>query len=92
MKLEILSIPNNKSHGRCSCPTQLLKCYCDIVSPVLANFLKKSISLGAYPSKLKMSKILPLYKANDELQTSFTIVKLKHNFEKRMYNSEARQV
>ena len=66
VKLKILSIPKNKSHGLYSCPTQLLKCSCDIISPVLANFLNKSISLGAYPSKLKMSKIIPIYKADDE--------------------------
>ena len=62
VKLEILSIPNNKSHGLYSCRTKLLKCSCDIISPVLAYFLNKSVSLGAYPSKLKMSKIIPIYK------------------------------
>ena len=55
VKLEILSIPNNKSHGLYSCPTQLLKCSCDTISPVLANFRNKFVSLGAYPFKLKNS-------------------------------------
>ena len=66
VKLEILSIPNNKSSGLYSCSAQLLKRSCDIISPVLANFLNKSVSLGAYPSKLKMSKVIPVYKADDE--------------------------
>ena len=43
VKLEILSIPNNKSHGLYSCPTKLLKCPCDIISPVLAKFLSLSV-------------------------------------------------
>lgn len=53
-----VSISNNKSHGLCSCLPQLLKCSYDIISPFLANFLNKSVSPGACPSKLKMSKII----------------------------------
>ena len=49
VKLEILSIPNNKSSGLYSCSAQLLKRSCDIISPVLANFLNKSVSLGPTP-------------------------------------------
>ena len=30
VKQEILSLPNNQSYGLYSCPTQLLKCSCDI--------------------------------------------------------------
>ena len=91
VKLEILSIPKNKSHGLYSCPTQLLKCSCDIISPVLANLLNKSISLGAYPSKLKMSKIIPIYKADDETDAcNYRPISLLSNFnrifEKIMYN------
>ena len=91
VKLEILAIPKNKSHGLYSCPTKLLKCSCDIISPVLANFLNKSISLGAYPSKLKMSKIIPVYKADDETDAcNYRPISLLSNlniiFEKIMYN------
>ena len=91
VKLEILSIPNNKSHGLYSCPTKLLKCSCDIMSPVLANFLNKSVSLGEYPSKLKMSKIIPIYRADDETDAcNYRPISLLSNFnrifEKIMYN------
>ena len=68
VKLEILSIPNNKSSGLYSCPTQLLKRSCDIISPVLANFLNKSVGLRAYPSKMRISKVIPVYKADDETE------------------------
>ena len=91
VKLEILSIPNNKSSGLYSCPTQLLKRSCDIISPVLANFLNKSVSLGVYPSKLKMSKVIPVYKADDETDAcNYRPISLLSNFnrifEKIMYN------
>ena len=80
-KLEILSIPKNKSHGLYSCPTQLFKCSCDIISPVLGNFLNKSISLGAYPSKLKMSKIIPIYKDDNETDAcNYRPISLFSNF------------
>ena len=62
-----------------------------MISPVLANFLNKSVSLGAYPSKLKMSKIIPIYKADDETDAcNYRLISLLSNFnrifEKIMYN------
>ena len=91
VKLEILSIPNNKSSGLYSCSAQLLKRSCDIISPVLANFLNKSVSLGAYPSKLIMFKVIPVYKADDETDAcNYRPISLLSNFnrifEKIMYN------
>ena len=91
VKLEILSIPNNKSSGLYSCSAQLLKRSCDIISSVLANFLNKSVSLGAYPSKLKMSKVIPVYKADDETDAcNYRPISLLSNFnrilEYIMYN------
>lgn len=91
VKLEILSIPNNKSSGLYSCSAQLLKRFCDIISSVLANFLNKSVSLGAYPSKLKMSKVIPVYKADDKKDAcNYRPISLLSNFnrifEKVMYN------
>ena len=80
-----------KSSGLYSCPTQLLKRSCDIISPVLANFLNKSVSLGAYPSKLIMFKVIPVYKADDETDAcNYRPISLLSNFnrifEKIMYN------
>ena len=57
--LQILSIPNSKSHGLYSCPTQLLKCSSEVISPVLSDILNTSVSLRAYAKKLKMSKVIP---------------------------------
>ena len=61
VKQEILSLPNDKSCGLHSCPTQLLKCSCNIISPALSHIFNLSVMLGAYPSKLKISKITPIY-------------------------------
>ena len=70
VKQEILSLPNNKSYGLYSCPTQLLKCSCNILSPVLSNIFNTSITSGVHPSKLKISKITPIFKSEDETDAS----------------------
>ena len=46
IKTEILSLPNNKSHGLYSSPTKLLKCSIDIIAPVLSEVFSISISLN----------------------------------------------
>ena len=66
VKLEIGCIPNNKSHGLYSCPPRLLKCSANVISSVLADMINSSILSGVYPSKLKMAKIVPVYKADDD--------------------------
>ena len=64
--MEISCIPKNKSHGLYSCPTQLLKCSSNAISGILADILNISISTGVYPSKLKMAKIIPIFKQDDD--------------------------
>ena len=51
---KIGSLSNNKSHGSYSFPAQILKCFCDTISPILSDIINISIELVAYPSKLKM--------------------------------------
>ena len=65
VELEILRIPINKSHGLYSCPTQLLKYSSNVISSTLAEIINLSISTGMYPTKLKMAKIIPIFKAED---------------------------
>lgn len=95
VKFEILSLSNNKSHGLYSCPVQLLKCASNIFSPILAEIFNISISLGAYPSKLKLSKITAIFKSDDETDTlNYRPISLLSNFnkifEKIMYNRMVR--
>ena len=68
VKQQILSQRNNKSCGLYSCPTQLLKCACNIISPALSHIFNLSVMLGTYPSKLKISKITPIYKSEAHCQ------------------------
>ena len=65
VQLEVLSTPSNKAHGLYSCPTYLLKQGSDIISIPLANLINLSISQGVYPAKLKISKIVAIFKSDD---------------------------
>lgn len=65
VKLEILSMSNNKSYGFYSCPVSILKHASDIISDVLTKIFNKSIDLGTFPSKLKMAKVIPIFKSDD---------------------------
>lgn len=64
VRLEILSIPNAKSHRLYSCPTQMLKHAHQYLSEPLALLINTSVFQGAYPTKLKLSKVVPIFKAN----------------------------
>ena len=81
MELEILGIPNNKSHSLCSCPTQLLKYSSNVISSTLAEIINLSISTGMYPTKLKMAKIIPIFKAEDNTNANnYRPISLLSNF------------
>ena len=67
LKLEIMSMPANKSHGFYSCPTFILKYACDSIKAILTDIFHLSMETGNYPSKLKMAKVIPIFKADDEL-------------------------
>ena len=68
VKLEISSISNNKSYGLYSSPTKLLKLSKDIIAPIISEIFNISVNLGIYPPKLKMSKIIPIFKNDDETE------------------------
>ena len=65
-KTNILSLPCKKSHGLYSSPTKLLKCSTGIIALVLSELFIISISLGRYPTKLKLSKNVPVFKSDHE--------------------------
>ena len=67
VETEILSIPNKETYGLYSCPTLLLKYASDIVSLPLASLLNVSVSQGVYPAKLKLSKIVLVFKSGTSL-------------------------
>ena len=65
VNLEILSMSNNKSYGFYSFPVSILKHASVVISDVLAKIFNKSIDLGTFPSKLKMAKVIPIFKSDD---------------------------
>jgi hypothetical protein len=53
-----------------SSPTNLLKCSRAIISHILSEILNTSIKSGIYPANLKIAKIIPVYKGEDETDAS----------------------
>ena len=66
VKLEILSMPCNKSYGFYSCPVSILQSTSNIVSDIIVQIFNKSVDSGNYPSKLKMAKVIPIFKSDNE--------------------------
>ena len=81
VRLEILSIHNGKSHGLYSCPTQMLKHAHQYLSEPLALLINTSVFQGAYPAKLKLPKVVPVFKANDAFDANnYRPISLLSNF------------
>ena len=59
-------MPCNKSYGFYSCPVSILKSTSYIISDIIAQILNKSVDSGNSPSKLKMAKVIPIFKSDDE--------------------------
>ena len=53
-----------------SSPTNLLKCSRAIISHILSEILNTSIKSGIYPANLKIAKIIPVHKGEDETDAS----------------------
>ena len=90
VETEIRSFSNKKACGLYSCPTLLLKYASDIVSLPIATLLNVSVSQGVYPAKLKLLKIVPVFKSGDELDANncrpiSLLSNFNRIFEKLMY-------
>lgn len=91
VECEIMLTPNNKSYGLYSCPVSILKLSKEIISTPLADLLNISVENGTYPSKLKMAKIIPVFKSDDDTNpNNYRPISLlsvfNRIFEKLMYN------
>ena len=81
VRLGFLSIPYGKFHGHYSCPTQMLKHAHQYLSEPLALLINTSVFQGAYPAKLKLSKVVPVFKADDASDAkNYRSISLLSNF------------
>lgn len=67
---QIMALSCNKTYGLYSCPIELLKAAKHTISYHLAKLFNLSVLTGKYPAKLKISKVVPVYKSDDESDPS----------------------
>ena len=65
-----MTTPINKVYGLYSFPTRILRSAKHIISQPLSLLINKSLENGVYPSKLKLAKVIPIYKSDDESDPS----------------------
>ena len=87
---QIQALPLYKSYGMFSCPVKILKGCKHIISQPLANIYNLSVIQDKHPSKLELSKIVPVYKDDDEScasnhQSISLLSMFNRIFEKLMY-------
>ena len=87
----IFSLNQNKSDGPNSIPIKILKLLNKDISDQLAILFNQSFSSGIFPSILKTSKIIPIYKKGSKLECSnYRPISLLYNIDKilerLMYN------
>ncbi len=89
--LDLINLLNSaKSVGPNSIPTKLLKVIGPFISPCLASLVNESFQVGIFPSKLKVAKVVSLFKkGNPELASNYRPISLlsifSKLFEKLMY-------
>jgi hypothetical protein len=72
-----------KAHGLYSCPICILKCARHILSEPLAELMNKSVVGRKYPARLKHSKVIPIFKKNEETDpTNYRPISLLSIFNK----------
>ena len=88
---DIINILNpSKSVGPNSIPIKLLKIIGSSISPVLALIVNQSFQSGIFPDKLKIAKVISLFKkGNPEMPSNYRPISLlpifSKIFEKLMY-------
>jgi hypothetical protein len=79
----ILSLSSNKSSGPNSIPIKILKLIHQDISFPLSNIINLSFTKGRFPSTLKLSKVIPVFKKGSPLESSnYRPISLLSNIEK----------
>ena len=63
---EITTLPENKAYGLYSSPAKLLKLARSLISLPLAEIFNQSILTGIYSAKFKLTKVIPVFKDDDD--------------------------
>jgi len=71
-------------------PSFIYKYFSDMMSPILAAFFNESSEIGIFPERLKLARVVPVYKSGDKLNVTnyrpiSTLSFLSKVFEKLMY-------
>lgn len=88
----IKSLKNTHSTGYDGITTQILKAVAELVAPVLSHIINKCIEDGVFPTKLKLSIVIPIFKKQDREDMNCyrpisLIPVLSKVFEKVIYNN-----
>ena len=79
----ILNLDSSKSIGPNSIPVKLLKILGPKISHPLATMINQSFSNGIFPSKLKIAKVVPIFKKGDpEISSNYRPISLLPIFSK----------
>ena len=62
----IKNLKPKSSYGVDNISTKFLKQIANIIIPVLTLTVNQSIATGIFPDRMKMAKVIPIYKKNDE--------------------------
>lgn len=69
---EVLNIINSLDHKKAidiyNFPISIIKQVSDLVSPLLSHIINSSVSNGIFPDKLKLAKVVPLYKSGSKTE------------------------
>ena len=66
LKKIVMSLNDKKAIGKFDIPTKILKHSFEILKLPILKIINLSLSTGIFPDKLKLAKVLPLYKKNDK--------------------------
>ena len=68
---EIISLlKTGKSMGPNSIPMKILKILCPLISVPLSQIINESFQSGTFPNKMKLAKVIPLFKKGCPLTAS----------------------
>ena len=67
----ILGLGNKDSEGIDGISSKFLKRICEPIAKPLSYIINQSLLSGIFPDRLKIAKVIPLYKDNDESENDF---------------------